>query len=61
MEGVLTGDETVRAVVPHPLPPDPPVVLDASLQQALNAAGAAIANLNQAFEISTEQQSIRHC
>lgn len=44
----------------HPLPPDLPVVLDASLQQALNATEAAIANLNQAFETSTDQQSLRH-
>lgn len=60
MEGVPTGDDTVRAVVPHALPPDPPVVLDASLQQALKAAETAIADLSQALETSTDQQFIRH-
>lgn len=45
--------ESVRAFVPHPLSPDLPVVLAASLQQALNAAEVAIADLNQAFETST--------
>ena len=51
--------ESVRAFVPHPLPPDPLVVLDASLQHALKAADAAITDLNQAFETSTHQQSLR--
>lgn len=58
-ETTRIAGESVRAFVPHPLPPDPPVVLDASLQQALNAAEASIANLNQAFETSTHQQSLR--
>lgn len=55
----IAGEESVSAFVPHPLPPDPPVVLDASLQQAMDAAETAIANLNQAFETSTDQQSLR--
>ena len=58
-ETTRIASESVRAFVPHPLPPDPPVVLDASLQQALKAAEAAVANLNQAFETSTHQQSLR--
>lgn len=54
----IAGEESVRTFVPHPLPPDPSVVLDASLQQTLEAAEAAIANLNQAFETSTDRQSL---
>ena len=51
-ETTRIAGESVRAVMPHPSPPDPPIVLDASLQQALESAEAAIANLNQAFETS---------
>ena len=51
-ETTRIAGESVRAVMPHPLPPDPSVVLDASLQQALESAEAALANLNQAFETS---------
>lgn len=58
-ETTRIAGESVRAFVPHPLPPDPPVVMDASLQQALNAAEAVIANLSKAFETSTHQQSLR--
>ena len=52
-ETTRIAGESVRAVMPHPSPPDPPIVLDASLQQALESAEAAIANLNQAFETSS--------
>lgn len=58
-ETTRIAGESVRAFVPHPLPPDPPVVLDASLQDALKAADAAITDLNQAVETSTHQQSLR--
>lgn len=58
-ETTRIAGESVRAFVPYPLPPDPPAVLDASLQQALDAAEAAIAHLNQAFETSTHQRSLR--
>ena len=58
-ETTRIAGESVRSFVPHPLPPDPPVVLDASLQQALKAAEAAVANLNQAFDTSTHQRSLR--
>lgn len=43
---------SVCAFVPHHLLPDPPVVLNASLQQALESAEAALADLNQAFDAS---------
>lgn len=58
-ETIRIAGESVRSFVPHPLPLDPPVVLDASLQQTLKAAKAAFANLNQAFDTSTHQQSLR--
>ena len=51
-ETTRIAGESVRAFVPHHLLPDPPVVLDASLQQALKADEAALANLNQALETS---------
>ena len=51
-ETTRIAGESVRAFAPHPLPPDPSVVLDASLQQALESAEAALADLNQALETS---------
>lgn len=51
-ETTRIAGESVRAFVPHPLPPDPPVVLDVLLQQALKAAEAAVADLNHALETS---------
>lgn len=59
-ETTRIAGEIVRAFVPHPLPPDPPIVLDASLQQALEAVKSAGGNLNKAFETSTDQQYLRH-
>ena len=41
-----TVDEQVRAFVPAPLPPNPPLVLDGSLQQALESAVLAIGRLD---------------
>ena len=41
-----TGGEPVRAFVPFPLPPDPPVELDARLQRALEAATLALGRLD---------------
>ena len=38
--------EQVRAFVPAPLPPNPPLVLDGSLQQALESAVLAIGRLD---------------
>ena len=51
-ETTRIAGESVHSFVPHPLPHDPPVVLDASLPQALKAAEAAIADLNHALETS---------
>ncbi len=41
-----TVGEQVRAFVPVPLPPNPPLVLDGSLQQALESAVLAIGRLD---------------
>jgi Fic family protein len=40
------GGEQVRAFVPFPLPPLPPLVLDGTLQQALEAAVLAVGRLD---------------
>ena len=40
------GGEQVRAFVPRPLPPDPPLALDGPLQQALEAATLALGRLD---------------
>jgi len=40
------GEEAVRAFVPSPLPPDPPLVLDGTLQTRLEAAGHAVGRLD---------------
>ncbi len=40
------GGEQVRAFIPAPLPPGPPVALDGSLQQALESAGLALGRLD---------------
>ncbi|NLG78558.1 MAG: Fic family protein [Firmicutes bacterium] len=41
-----TGDETVRAFVPDPLPPDPPLVLDGARQVLLERALLALGRLD---------------
>lgn len=41
-----TVDEQVRAFVPAPLPPNPPLVLDGALQQGLESAVLAIGRLD---------------
>ena len=41
-----TGDEPVRAFVPHPLPPDPPLQMDGRLNQALAEAMLALGRLD---------------
>ena len=41
-----TGGEQVRAFVPAPLPPNPPLVLDGALQQELESAVLAIGRLD---------------
>ncbi len=40
------GDERVRAFVPSPLPPNPPLVMDGTLQQDLEAAVLALGRLD---------------
>ena len=41
-----TGDEPVRAFVPNPLPPDPPLQMDGTLNQALAEAMLALGRLD---------------
>ena len=45
-ETTIAGGEHVRAFVPAPLPPTPPVVLDASLQQGFESAALALGRLD---------------
>ena len=40
------GHEQVRAFVPYPLPPEPPLALDGALQQSLEAATLALGRLD---------------
>ena len=41
-----TSGERIRAFVPAPLPPDPPLVLDGALQQAFESATLALGRLD---------------
>lgn len=41
-----TGGETVRAFIPRPLPPDPPLQIDAALREPLDAALVALGRLD---------------
>ena len=45
-EVTKTGDERVRAFVPLPLPPHPPLVLDGKMQQTLESALLALGRLD---------------
>jgi len=45
-EVTAVGGERVRAFVPAPLPPDPPLALDSNLQQALERALLALGRLD---------------
>jgi len=45
-EVTSVGGESLRAFIPTPLPPDPPVVFDTALQPALEAAGLAVGRLD---------------
>ncbi len=45
-EVTATGGERVRAFVPNPLPPDPPLAIDGRLQQQLEAAVLALGRLD---------------
>ncbi len=42
----FNGSEPYRAFVPHPLPPDPPVALDAGLQDMMDQALLALGRLD---------------
>lgn len=48
LEETIAGGDRVRAFVPHPLPPQPELVLDPALQEALEAAGLALGRLDNA-------------
>lgn len=45
-ETLHSGDEPVRAFIPAPLPPDPPLRMDGSLQQDLEKAVLALGQLD---------------
>ena len=45
-EVTSAGGEQVRAFVPAPLPPVPPLVLEGPLQQALESASLALGRLD---------------
>lgn len=45
-ETLHSGDEPVRAFIPAPLPPDPPLRMDGSLQQVLEKAVLALGRLD---------------
>ncbi len=45
-EVTTAGGETVRAFLPHPLPPAPTLELDGRLQQAMEAAVLALGRLD---------------
>ena len=45
-ETITVGSEAVRAFIPNPLPPDPPLVMDAGLQPLLEAAVLALGRLD---------------
>lgn len=50
-----TGGERVRAFVPAPLPPDPPLVLDGALQQAFESAVLALGRLDSISVLLPDQ------
>ena len=57
------GGERVRAFVPAPLPPNPALVLDGPLQQALESAGLALGRLDGVSTLLPDQAlfSLRLC
>ncbi len=54
------GGEQVRAFVPVPLPPTPPLALDGSLQQALEEAGLALGRLDGMSTFLPDHTLFRH-
>ena len=53
-----TGDEPVRAFVPHPLPPNPPLQMDGTLNQALAEAMLALGRLDGISSLLPDAWSI---
>src|SRR2546430_7456284 len=53
---VSTVGETVRAFVPAPLPPDPPLVLDESMHDLLQAASLALGRLDGISDFLSDRQ-----
>ena len=54
-EVTITGDEQVRAFVPLPLPPQPPLELNGKLQQTLEAALLALGRLDGVTTLLPDQ------
>ncbi len=54
-EVTITGDEQVRAFVPFPLPPQPPLDLKGPLQQTLEAALLALGRLDGVTTLLPDQ------
>ena len=52
------GGEPVRAFIPVPLPPDPPLVLDGKLQQLLESATLALGRLDGASALVPDKDSL---
>lgn len=55
-ETTSVGGETVRAFVPAPLPPSPPLVYDGSLQRGLEAATLALGRLDGVSTLLSNQE-----
>ena len=51
----IAGEEQVRAFIPLPLPPEPQLVMDGSLQQTLEAALLALGRLNGVTTLLPDQ------
>jgi len=55
-EVTAIGGEQVRAFIPTPLPPAPPLILDGSLQQRLEAAWVELGRLDGASALLPDRQ-----
>ena len=54
-EVTITGDEQVRAFIPRPLPPEPALALDSTLQQTLDLAMLALGRLDGVTTLLPDQ------
>jgi Fic family protein len=54
-ESTTAGGETVRAFIPAPLPPAPPLVFEGDLQRALEAAVLAVGRLDGVSSLLTDR------